>query len=233
MIDFHAHILSGVDDGSKSVDESLLMLKALADQGVKTVIATPHFYANDESVDEFIDRRNKAYELLVDKAPDVPNIILGAEVRYYDGISRLQDLKKLRIEGTKFLLLEMPFSRWTEYAIKEIVDIASRGKITLVLAHIDRYLSMQSKDTLVRLLENGVLFQANASFFGRVLGASKAVRMLKENQIHFIGSDCHNLTDRAPNMHKAIQVIKKRIGNTAVGDYINFGNSLFQQNQIN
>ena len=233
MIDFHTHILPCVDDGSKSIDESLLMLKSLADQNVKKVIATPHFYANDESVSEFIRRRNDAYELLMDKAPDTPQIILGAEVRYYDGISHLQELKQLRIEGTKFLLLEMPFSHWTEYAIKEIIDIANRGKITLVLAHIERYLPLLSKKTLTRLASNGVLFQANASFFNGMFSTSKAVKMLKENRIHFIGSDCHNTSDRVPNMQKAIQAIKKRIGESAVEDYLEFGNDLFLQNQIN
>jgi len=64
VIDFHAHILPHVDDGSKNIDESLLMLKSLAEQNVKLVVATPHFYANDESVDEFIERRNVSYELL-------------------------------------------------------------------------------------------------------------------------------------------------------------------------
>ena len=99
MIDFHTHILPGVDDGSKNVEESLLMLDSMKNQGVKTVIATPHFYANDESVESFLSRRNEAFSSLKKSLADGPEIILGAEVRYYDGISRLEDLKKLRIEG--------------------------------------------------------------------------------------------------------------------------------------
>lgn len=232
MIDFHTHILPRIDDGSSSVEESILMLKALAEQNVSKVIATPHFYANDESVDEFIRRRNKAYELLMNKATSTPNIVLGAEVRYYDGISHLPDLKDLRIEGTRFLLLEMPFNHWTEYAVKEIVDIASRGEITLVLAHIDRYLSLLNREKLTRLLSNGVLFQANASFFDGVFNIPKAVRMLKDNQIHFIGSDCHNMANRAPNIHKAVRVIKRKIGEEAFEDYLSFGHYLFQLNKI-
>lgn len=232
MIDFHAHILPHVDDGSKNIDESLLMLKSLAEQNVKLVVATPHFYANDESVDKFIERRNVSYELLKVKAPDAPEIVLGAEVRYYDGISHLQDLKKLRIEGTRFLLLEMPFNHWGEYEINEIIDIAHRGKITLVLAHIERYLSLLNRETLIRLADNDVLFQVNASFFGGVLNGAKAIRMLNDNQIHFIGSDCHNNANRAPNIHKAVQKIKRRIGEKAFVDYLNYEDELFQQNRI-
>ena len=165
MIDFHTHILPNVDDGSKGVEESTLMLTRLFEQGVNKVIATPHFYANDESVDEFLLRRNAAFEKLSKNGCDVSKIILGAEVRYYDGISHLQDLKKLRIEGTRFLLLEMPFNKWTDYAINEVIDIANRGKISLVLAHIDRYLPIISKSVIAKLSANGVLFQANSSFF--------------------------------------------------------------------
>lgn len=232
MIDFHTHILPGVDDGSKNVEESLLMLDSMKNQGVKTVIATPHFYANDESVESFLSRRNEAFSSLKKSLADGPEIILGAEVRYYDGISRLEDLKKLRIEGSRLLLLEMPFNQWTEYSIKEILDIAGRGKITLVLAHIERYLAFQKKDVLLRLLENGVLFQSNAGFFSGTFSGSKAIRMIKRNQIHFIGSDCHNMTDRAPNLEKALSRIRKKCGKVFAEDYVNYGNELFLHNKI-
>lgn len=232
MIDFHTHILPNVDDGSKGVEESAFMLTRLFEQGVNKVIATPHFYANDESVDEFLLRRNAAFEKLSKNGCDVSKIILGAEVRYYDGISHLQDLKKLRIEGTRFLLLEMPFNKWTDYAINEVIDIANRGKISLVLAHIDRYLPIISKSVIAKLSANGVLFQANSSFFDSFFKASNAIKMLKENKIHFIGSDSHNMSDRSPNMNYAINVIKKKLGNDALVEYIVFSNNLFEQNII-
>lgn len=232
MIDFHAHILPGIDDGSESVDESMIMLDSMKNQGIKTVVATPHFYANDESVDDFIERRNAAYSSLKERSTNEPEIVLGAEVRYYDGISRLPDLKKLRIEGSKLLLLEMPFNQWTEYAVKEIIDIAGRGKITLVLAHIERYLTMQKSGVLSRLLDNGVLLQSNASFFIGRFSRSKAIKMIKNNQIHFIGSDCHNMSDRAPNAAKAFSIIQNKLGDAFAEDYINYGNELFLQNKI-
>lgn len=232
MMDFHAHILPGVDDGSKSVEESLSMLSSMQEQGVNTVIATPHFYANDESVDQFIERRNAALELLKGKTSNAPNILLGAEVRYYDGISYLADLKKLRIENSKLLLIEMPFNQWTEYAVKELLSIASRGKITLVLAHIDRYLHMQKKDVIQRLLNGGVLFQANTSFFIEHRSRNKAIKMLKNNQIHFLGTDCHNMTDRVPDYAKAFSLIQNKLGEAFAADYINYGKELFLQDKI-
>ena len=232
MIDFHSHVLPRVDDGSRSIAESIAMLRSMKAQGVEKVIATPHFLANNESVDSFISRRNKSYNALMEQEPNGPEILLGAEIKYYDGISRLPDLKKLRIEDSRLLLLEMPFSQWTEYAIKEIIDIAGRGKITLVLAHIDRYVHMQKRDTLPRLLENGVLFQANTSFFTSYFIQHKAPTMLMHGQIHFIGSDCHNMTERVPNTAKAVDVIRKKLGDDFAYDYMNYGNELFLQNKL-
>lgn len=233
MIDFHTHILPEVDDGSRSIDESLFMLNVLSNQKTKKVILTPHFYADDESVDDFLSRRNAAHERLMEKAPfDGPKMVLGAEVKYYPGISRLQDLKKLRIEGTKFLLLEMPYNSWTEHIITEVLDIASRGKITLVIAHFERYIPFVSNEVLSRLINNGVLIQANASFFSGFIKSARALKLLKENRIHFIGSDCHNASDRAPNMNVAYRTIIKKLGENAAEEFFNYGNELFLQNQI-
>ncbi len=233
MIDFHTHILPAVDDGSRSIDESLLMLRALSEQNTKKVVLTPHFYADNESVDSFLNRRNEAYELLKAKAPpDSPNTVLGAEVRYYAGIGHLQELKKLRIDGTKLLLLEMPFSHWTEHSLSEVLDIAGRGNITLVLAHIERYLPFITGNIFQRLADNGVLFQANASFFDGFFKSAKAIKMLKKNRIHFIGSDCHNASERRPNMTTAFQTLNRRLGEYAAKKFFDYGNQLFLQNQI-
>lgn len=223
MIDFHSHILPGMDDGSKDLAESLALVQMLAEQGVETVVATPHFYANHESVDQFLARRQAAYELLPRHLPEgAPRILLGAEVRYYEGISRLSDLKSLRIQGSKLLLLEMSMSRWTEYTVRELEDLSRFRDVTLVMAHIERYLGVQDPAVLDRLLSDGILMQVNAGFFNRFLTRRKALRMLADGTVHLVGSDCHNLTDRPPMLHKAYQTIAKKLGDgfvTQMNDY--------------
>ena len=145
MIDFHSHILPMLDDGSKSVDESLEMLRMLSEQGVKRVVATPHFYANDESVDDFLKRRAESFERLKGHlTDDLPEIMLGAEVRYYNGISRLDRLRKLTVENSRLLLLEMSTAKWTEYVVNELIELSNSGDLTVALAHIERYLFMPS-----------------------------------------------------------------------------------------
>lgn len=213
MIDFHSHILPKVDDGSKSAEESVKMLMLLKRQGIETVLATPHFYANHVTVDKFIERRNASYNSLKPYLTDLPKIVLGAEVKFYEGISRLENLQSLCIGDSKLILLEMPMKKWTEYTVRELIELSSKSEIKVVLAHIERYLHFQDKFLLEELISQGILIQANAEFFINFLTRRKAVTMLKQGHIHFIGSDCHNLTSRPPNMELALSYIKRKAGN--------------------
>lgn len=230
-VDFHSHILPGIDDGSKSVEESLEMLNMLSEQGVKTVVATPHFYAGKKSVDDFIAGRAKAYgELSAALQGGEPNILLGAEVSYYEGISHLDSLEKLCIENSRLLLLEMPFSKWSEYAFRELLAISGRN-ITVVLAHIERYLEFQNKQTIIELRKNGILLQSNANFFINLFKRKKACSMLKSGIVSFLGSDCHNLVKRAPNMKTAYSIIEKRLGDRFLTKHFEYVNSFFERDQ--
>lgn len=213
MIDLHSHILPSVDDGSAGVEESLALLRMLSEQGVDTVVATPHFYADSESVDEFLARRASAYGKLMQASEEgLPHILLGAEVKYYPGIYHMENLESLCIGNSRLLLLEMSMTKWTEYTVKELVDIACSGRVTLVLAHIERFWRMQSKETWKRLLQSGILMQVNASFFADFRTARKAVRLLKDRYIHFVGSDCHDLKIRPPRMNEAADRITRKVG---------------------
>lgn len=228
MTDFHSHILPAVDDGSKSIEESLEMLNRLAEQGVNRVVATPHFYPNRHSVKEFLAKRNLAYKQLKNHITDsYPEIVLGAEVKFYDGIKHLEKLTDLFIEGTGVLLLEMPFERWSDYTIKELINLASSGICTVVIAHIDRYMEFQKRGVLFELVRNGILFQVNAEAFGQVFKRTKILRLLKEQAIHFIGTDCHNLTDRAPNIEKSYKAISKKFGEQFLENFINSQEQIF------
>ena len=226
MIDWHSHILPNIDDGSQSVAESIELLKSLKEQDVDTVVATPHFIANNESIESFLNRREASYnELKSELTAELPNLVLGAEVKYYPGISRLDDIKKLRIEGSRLLLLEMPISKWTEYTVKELVDLANSKKATIVLAHIERYFSLQKQEVWNRLYESGILMQVNASFF-KGLSKRKALKMLQDGKIHFIGSDCHNITSRPPNMNKATDLIAKKMSFSFISQMNEYGYSM-------
>lgn len=229
MIDWHSHILPGMDDGSRNVPESVNLLKMLRKQYVDTVVATPHFYASVESKEAFLQRREQCYHKLMEEISsegDLPRILLGAEVKYYSGISAREDLRDLCIEGTRLLLLEMPLSEWTEYTIRELNVLACSKGIVVVLAHIERYYSLQNADVWDKLRENGILMQVNANFFAGAFTKRKALRLLDEGFVHMIGSDCHGITTRPPVISQAYDFIHKKFGEEFVGQMQEYGQSL-------
>lgn len=219
MIDFHSHILPGIDDGSENVEMSLQMVSALQQQGVDTICATSHFYATERTPQRFLFRREEAFEALKDALPaDAPTILLGAEVLYFPGIAHMEELPELCLEGTNLLLLEMPFERWTEYMIREVMDIAHSGRFTILMAHIERYYFQQPVSVWDSFLDNNILLQSNAEFFLPFLSRIRALKLLKQGRIHLLGSDCHNMSDRAPRLQEARTIIKNRTSD----DYLDY-----------
>lgn len=216
MVDFHSHILPGVDDGSRCVDESIRMLRLEAEQGIRHVVATPHFYPLYDAPQRFIDRRNKAAEALrqeMGKYSGLPEITLGAEVYYFRGMSESVYLDQLTIGDSRYILIELPEAPWPNAVFDELLKIRQRRNLIPVIAHIDRYIGpFRTLGIPKRLRELPVLVQANASFFVNPWTTPMALRMLKTENVHLIGSDCHNMDSRLPNMAQTIETIRRRLG---------------------
>ena len=214
LTDFHSHILPGIDDGSHDVAQSLEMLHRAANQGVTRIVATPHFYARYDDPARFLKRRNAAAEALFQAMagqPELPRIVLGAEVHYFPGISESEHLAKLTIEGTKCVLIEMPQPPWSEKMYRELENISVLQGLVPIVAHVDRYIRPFNTYRIPQRLERlPVLVQANAEFFLERTTSGFAQRLLRSDRIHLLGSDCHNLTDRAPNLGDAVQVIARQ-----------------------
>ncbi len=221
MTDFHSHLLPGIDDGSDSVETSLRMLQMWRSQGVERICATPHFYAHENTPARFLQRRNEAYEKLmaaVGPADPCPPLLLGGEVLFWGGISSSEDLPSLCLEGTNLLLLEMPFVRWTDRMLGEVAEIRRRGLIP-VAAHVERYMSFNPAKTIRAFMDMDILIQCNASFFLNRRTQRKALKLLRDGRIHFLGSDAHNTSSRAPNLGGALELIEKKLGPSAI-DYL-------------
>lgn len=212
MIDFHSHFLPGIDDGSDSVETSIAMLNAWREQGITDICATPHFYAEQNNPERFIARRNAAYQKVQEATNNnLPNIRLGAEVLFFDGISRYEGLHDLCLEGTDLLLLEMPFRTWTSHMIDEVGIIASTTGIMPVAAHIERYLD-QPRKLVKEFLNLNIFIQSNAEFFLDRRTQRQALKMLKKGTITFLGTDAHNLSHRSVNIGPALDVIEDSLG---------------------
>lgn len=213
MIDIHTHILPGMDDGSVSLEESLAMAKESARQGVRLLAATPHFYATQEDPNSFLRRRERSLALLESAWQDgFPTLLVGAEVRYFDGISRVEKIAHLTLDHTRILLLEMPFTSWSGRMVDEVLELQRSRGLQVLLAHVERYLKDQDGQVWETFRQNGVWMQCNANFFLRWQTKRKAQALFKKGEIQMLGSDTHNMTSRPPNLAMARDALVKSLG---------------------
>ena len=220
MIDIHSHILPGMDDGSSSLEESLSMAGESARQGVRLLAATPHFYATQENPASFLARREKSLALLESAWQDsFPTLLVGTEVRYFDGISRVEKIAHLTLDHTRILLLEMPFTSWSRRMVEEVLELQRSRGLQVLLAHVERYLKDQDGQVWETFRQNGVWMQCNANFFLRWQTKRKAQALFKKGEIQMLGSDTHNMTTRPPNLAMARDALVKSLGQAAWRDF--------------
>lgn len=228
--DFHSHVLPQVDDGSKSLNISILMLQMEAEQGIERVIATPHFYPQKESLERFLRHRAESEKRLreeMENYSSLPELIIGAEVYYFPGISKSDALSELTIGDSRCILIEMPHGPWKDSMYKDLENIYVKRNLIPIVAHIDRYISPLRTYGIPRRLEDlPVRVQANAEFFLNKTTRGMALRMLKKDQIHLLGSDCHNLTYRKPNLGEAIEWIRIHSGDELIYRIISYQEAL-------
>lgn len=230
-IDWHSHILPQIDDGSSFAEESLAMLKVLAEAGVEKVALTPHFYPDRSYPDAFLEARAASFKKLQGVlTEETPKLLLGAEVAYFDGIRTCDDMRSLVIDQTNCLLIEMPVCTWNERMFENVLRLARRIDIIPVLAHIDRYFLRKKDWAMIDFyIAEGGLIQANSSFFIKRLTERKALKMLEDGVIHLLGSDCHNMTKRLPTTGKAFDVIDQKASAPAIERINKVAESLFQR----
>ncbi len=210
-VDFHTHILPQMDDGSPSAEESIRMLRASARDRVSCVLLTPHYLAERENPGRFLERRERCLDVLKQAwTAKFPLLIPGAEIAYFDGISSISALPQMCIGQSRCLLLEMPYYTWPERMISELLALSGRGGYHVILAHVERYQRFQKRDVFERLIDCGVRMQTNAGFFVDWRTRRKALRLLKEGRIHLLGSDCHNMSVRPPNLGEACRILREK-----------------------
>lgn len=230
VIDFHSHILPGVDDGSQSLEMSREMLLRSGEAGVDLMVATPHFYGHRDTLEAFLERRGKARQTLgTILTPDMPGVRLGAEVAFYSGLEELDGIEQLCIQGSNVLLLEMPFAPWTEYEWNVLTSLTLDRNLQIVLAHFERYFDFQTDpDVPQRLKDLFIYLQINA---GTLLQWNKRGRWLdwiSRGDAHLLGSDTHNLTTRPPNLGRARDVVKRKLGPAALERIDEIGTRLLE-----
>ena len=202
MIDMHTHILPHIDDGARDSSVSVAMLQAELKQGVHTVLLSPHYYGRRHSPARFLERRNSMFERLKPKIPEGINVRLGAEV-HFTGINVLNadEFCSLAIEGTKYVLVELPFdTAWHGEILDKLATLIAETGYTPIIAHVERYDEVLKNPTIVSsLVAMGCLIQVNTYAFLNKKEKQLAFALLKHGLVHCIGSDTHDMEQRKPN----------------------------------
>lgn len=230
VIDFHSHILPGIDDGSKSTEMTMTMLRMASEQGVDVMLATSHFYASRHRIEDFLARRRRSFERLMEVKKDFgPELRLGAEVAFFSGMSRADRLEDLTIEGSRVLLLEMPFTAWRRSDIREVEELVSKRNFQVILAHLERYMGMpENKKWIEELLEMPLYVQINAESLLGWRRRRPLLKMFERGQAHFLGSDCHRVESREPNLGKGRVVLEKKLGKAFINAMDDRGSRLLR-----
>lgn len=232
ICDMHSHILPAMDDGCKTATEAVAVLKQAWAQGIQRLIATPHYYYKAETPGAFLARRDVSEAqlrraLAVEKVR-MPQFCCGAEVAYFQGMDRCEELQQLCLGNSRYLLLELPREPWNSQLLREVQNLTVQGFVP-VLAHFERYIPIQSRQSLQRLLELEPLVQMNAESLMGFFCGGKHRKMLARGQVHLLGSDCHGLSYRPYVLGQALARLEKQGMAQALASVEELSNAIFQQ----
>jgi protein-tyrosine phosphatase len=220
VIDLHTHILPGVDDGVKSVDEALEFARMAAADGVKTLVATPHckegFYVNER--DDVLQRVGELSKRLAEEGIEL-ELLPGAEVHICpDLVDRVRDGRAPTLaDNGRTLLLELSLSQYP-VELENLVFQLKLGGVEPLLAHPERIKYFEDDISRYRaLVDLGVTGQVTTgSILGRFGSAARefSMQLLREGLVHVLASDAHNLRGRPPLLSEALEAMVPLVGET-------------------
>lgn len=218
MIDIHSHILHGLDDGAKDLSVSVDMAKQAVAEGITSIIATPHHrhpsYSNEKK-NVLVAVQNLQRELQKQSIP--LNVFAGQEIRLFgemvDALEQAEEL--LTLNNSEYVLVEFPSANIPKYTDRLFYDLLLKG-YTPIIAHPERNAEIaENTDKLYRLIKNGALSQVTAASVAGLFGKKTqklSLKLLENQQAHFVASDAHNITNRAFVWNQAMDTLTKKLG---------------------
>ncbi|MBM3297515.1 MAG: hypothetical protein FJY83_07930 [Candidatus Aminicenantes bacterium] len=219
MIDLHCHILPGLDDGAQSLAEAVAMARAAEEDGIRTVVGTPHLFRGGiglEDLEEIARIREELGRALKREGIRV-EVLTGAEVRFSHNL--LEEIRKHRkrlvLHTSSYLFVEFPFD-YVFPGVKDVFfELMSEGLVPII-AHPERNSVFMSRPAqLYELVEMGCFGQANAGSFTGLYGQAvhdAALKMLGWGLIHILASDAHNPVSRPPRLTPALRAVEPLLG---------------------
>ena len=215
MFDIHSHIIFGVDDGPRDIKESLELLKAMKNEGITKVMATPHFYPQDTDLSDFLKTVTLNFNTLKNRIQKkkLPEIYLGCELLYFSGMGHSTSLSKLCLNNSGFLLLELTDHSINERLFDDIKTLMENSGITPIIAHIERYHKAKKFNKLLQFVEeNKIPIQVNAFSFTMFSFRKAIKKIIKHNIPIILGTDSHSAHVRPPKLKESLEIIEKKFG---------------------
>lgn len=211
MIDIHSHIIPKIDDGAKSIEITIEMLKNAEKDGTKQIIATPHYLLEyGEATINEVKNYVKTLNELTQKENLNLKIYAGQEVYFTENILQYYLENKIgTINDSRYMLIEFPMNKFEDNIFDILYELQVRN-ITPVIAHPERYKPIIKNPIAInRFIDEGYLFQMNSGSIEGIFGTEvkKTSEILLKNGIYnFIGSDAHNIKSRNTGIAKGIKL---------------------------
>lgn len=218
--DIHSHILYGIDDGSKTIEQSINILKKCEQEGISKMILTPHYIENTD-YNKNNQEKNELFNILKEEAKKQNiniELYLGNEVYASDNIEELIQKKEIAtLNNSRYMLIEFPLLNENLNDINIIYNL-KLSNITPIIAHPERY-EYITIDKIIEYIKMGALIQINEgsllNYYGKK--AKKiAKQLLKNRLVHFIGSDIHRIDD----VNNQLNIKKKMIKYSNLNYYL-------------
>lgn len=215
IIDIHNHILPGVDDGSRTIDESIKLIKYLKSLGVKDIVLTSHYIKGTKYEFNTLVRNNILNQLKASLNDPEVNLYLGNEVYLGEEVIELYEKHELStLNNSKYMLVELPLSTYSKNFPNILCELDNYGVVPII-AHPERYRFLQkNRNRISELLEFNSLLQINVdSLTGKYGNKAKKLAkwLLKNNLVQFVGTDIHHI-EHSKRLKKAYNKLYKLVG---------------------
>ncbi len=220
LVDIHCHLLPAIDDGAANLDEALAMARMAVEDGIRTVIATPHQLGNfPENRGDDIRQRVFALQEQLHSRKIPLQLLAGADVRIEDGMAeviRNGEVVTLA-DRRRHVLLELPHEFY--FPLEPVLAQLARQKMAGILSHPERNRGILRQPALLGpLVEAGCLIQVTAGSLCGTFGRASeklACQMVCDGLVHFVATDAHGIRVRRPRLGRAFQRVDKLVGREA------------------
>ena len=239
MIDVHCHILPEVDDGSRSLNESIEMALIAQEQGIKKIVNTSHYHPDfrykkgEELLKELEDFNNVLKENMIDI-----EVLIGNEIYYTkDLIKEIDELDFYTLNNSRYILIELPPTNFPKDLCNIVYELKEKNYIP-VFAHVERYREVQENPELIyEVINAGAIIQVNShSILGKSGKELQKVcnTLLNRNMVHVVGTDAHSSKRRTPIFLDAYKYVSEKYSKEMADDlFIKNNNAIINNEALN